>query len=674
MSRTKSGKRAVALAMAWSTAAAVHAGSVQSTVTLAGNAAGVQTVERRADGAIAVRFEYADRGRGPELEAVYRLGPNGLPVAVAIDGHEYFQAPVAERFAIAGERARWTNRGERGEVPAEAAARAFYASFDGVPEESALLASALLAAPGGRLALLPAGEGSAEVVATRRVAGADGGEVEARLVEIGGLAFAPFHVWLDPAGGLFAQVSPWFATVRAGYEASAAELQKAQDERSKAHFRSLAAALPRRPAGGFRIRNARLFDSEAKAVRPGWSVVVAGERIAAAGPDAELATPAGAEEIDAGGATLLPGLWDLHTHLGEGDGLLHLASGVLGVRDLANDVEAVGELARQWEAGETLGPRVVLAGFLDGPGPYAGPTKALVSTIEEARRWIDRYAALGYVQVKLYSSLDPRLVAPIAAYAHAQGMRVSGHVPAFMTAEQAVRAGYDEIQHANMLVLNFLFAEVPDTRTPARFSAVAENAAYLNLASPAVKSFLDLLAERGVVLDPTLAIFEGMFTARPGEVSPDLAAVADRLPPLVRRGALGGGLPVPEGKDEVYRASFRKLGRLVRAAWERGIRIVPGTDALAGFALHRELELYAEAGIPNLDVLELATLGSARLAGRERDLGSVRAGKLADFVLVAGRPDETISALRAVKTVVRAGALLDAAALCRALGVKPPGG
>ncbi len=652
-------------------ASALLAEPVVSKVTMAGNDAGSQTVERRADGSIVVHFEFNDRGRGPKLEATYRLDQAGLPISVAIEGNEYMKAPVAERFSFESGRASWKNRGEAGELAGSAAAGAFYASYDGPPEEIAFLARALLAAPGRRLALLPAGEGTAEVVESRTVRSSAGDPAEIRMIEIGGLGFAPFHVWLDAEGALFAQVSPWFAVVRAGFEANTAELQKPQDERSKQHSRRLASELPRRSPAGLRIRNARLFDSETKTIRDGWSVVVAGDRIAAVGPDAEIATPTGAPELDAGGATLLPGLWDMHGHLGEGDGLLNLAAGVLGARDLANDIDAVGELKRQWDAGETLGPRLVLSGFLDGPGPFAGPTKALASSFEEAKPWLDKYAELGYVQVKLYSSLKPELVAPIAAYVHSKGMRISGHIPAYMTAEQAVRAGYDEIQHANMLALNFLFDEVKDTRTPARFTAVAEKAHALDLSSPEVAAFLDLLEERGTVLDPTLSIFEGMFTAKAGEISPDFAAVADRLPPLVRRGFLGGGIPIPDGAADRYRASFRKLQALVLAAWKRGIRIVPGTDSLVGFALHRELELYAEAGIPNLDVLQIATLGSARIAGRERDSGSVRAGKLADFILIDGKPDERMSDIRKVTQIVRAGALIDAGAIYRAVGVQP---
>lgn len=666
---TKTTTAGAAALLLWASAAV--AGPVVSKVTLAGNDAGSQTVERRADGSVVVHYEFTDRGRGPKLDATYRLNRAGLPASLAISGNEYLKAVVAERFEVQAGRARWTNRGEHGDIAGTAAGDAFYSSYDSVPEEAALLANALLSAPGNRLALLPAGEATAKVVESRSVTSEAGEAAEVRLVELGGLSFAPTYIWLDSDGYLFAQVSPWFALVRAGFEAAASELQKPQDARSKAYYSDLATALRHRAPAGLRIRNARLFDSERKTIHEGWSVLVVGDRIAAVGPDAEVATPAGAETVDAAGATLLPGLWDMHTHLSEGDGLLHLAAGVLGARDLANDIDAVGELQRQWESGETLGPRTALAGFLDGPGPFAGPSQALAASFEEAKPWIDRYAELGYAQVKLYSSLKPELVAPIAAYVHGKGMRLSGHIPAFMTAEQAVRAGFDEIQHANMLVLNFLFDEVKDTRTPARFTAVAEKAAGLDLESPEVSKFLDLLAERNIVLDPTLSIFESMFTAQPGQVSPDFAVVADRLPPVVRRGFLGGGLPIPEGGAERYRASFRKLETLIHAAWKRGIRIVAGTDSLAGFALHRELELYSEAGIPNLDVLAIATLGAARVAGRERDLGSVRAGKLADFILVSGRPDETMSDIRKVKAVVRAGALLDVAAIDRALGVQP---
>ena len=148
----------------------------------------------------------------------------------------------------------------------------------------------------------------------------------------------------------------------------------------------------------------------------------------------------------------------------------------------------------------------------------------LVSTRDEALAAVDRYKQLGYVQIKLYSSLDPQLVPPIVARAHQLGMRVSGHVPNGMSAEQAVQAGFDEIQHVNFLFLNFQTGV--DTRTPQRFTAVAEHAADLDLGSPEVRNFLNLLKQRHIAIDPTVNVFETMFTDRAGVVSPAFAAVA----------------------------------------------------------------------------------------------------------------------------------------------------
>jgi imidazolonepropionase-like amidohydrolase len=254
--------------------------------------------------------------------------------------------------------------------------------------------------------------------------------------------------------------------------------------------------------------------------------------------------------------------------------------------------------------------------------------------------------------------------------AHKNGMRISGHIPAFMTAEQVVRMGFDEIQHANMLFLNFLADRVQDTRTPARFTAVAQHGAEVDPASERVQAFLRLLKERGVVLDPTVAIFESMFAGRPGATDPAYTAIAHRLPPQLRRGLLGGGLPVPEGMDQRYRDAHRMMLRMVKAAYDAGIPIVAGTDGFAGFTLHRELELYAEAGIPAPRVLQLATLGAARVAKRDADLGSIAPGKLADVILVDGGPAAKISDIRRVVTVVKDGTVYDPAALYQAIGVR----
>jgi imidazolonepropionase-like amidohydrolase len=102
-----------------------------------------------------------------------------------------------------------------------------------------------------------------------------------------------------------------------------------------------------------------------------------------------------------------------------------------------------------------------------------------------------------------------------------------------------------------------------------------------------------------------------------------------------------------------------------------GVPIEAGTDALAGFALHRELELDVEAGIPAPEVLKLATLGAARIMGMEKDLGTVRQGKLADLALIDGDPSLRISDVRKTVLTVKDGVVYRPAELYRELGVKP---
>jgi imidazolonepropionase-like amidohydrolase len=168
-----------------------------------------------------------------------------------------------------------------------------------------------------------------------------------------------------------------------------------------------------------------------------------------------------------------------------------------------------------------------------------------------------------------------------------------------------------------------------------------------------------------------LNIFESMMLDRPGAVSVGIAPVAARLPAQVRRGLYAGNLPIPEGMDERYKASWAKTLDLVRELYKAGIRIEAGTDSLAGFTLHRELELDAAAGIPPAEVLRLATYGAAQIMGMNRDLGAIQAGKLADVVLIDGDPTTRISDVRRTALVIKDGVLYQPAELYKELGVAP---
>jgi hypothetical protein len=640
------------------------ADTVRYTILQAGNPAGTELVVRQADGSLYFFEEYNDRGRGPRLETRVTLTPGGTLRTLSITGHDYWKQPVDERFTLRGDSAEWSSNLERGGRRLEGPA--LYSPFYGPVAGMALFIGA--AGTRGEVPLLPAGRARVTRVGERIVTA--GGQV-ARIAhyQIEGLGFTPVDFWADAENRLFAFVAgSWFRVMRPGWESIGDALAAAQDSLEKERDVQVARQLALHPGGAVVFRHASVFDAPSARLLREQAVIVRGNRIEWVGADSAVRVPAGARVIEARGKTLLPGLWDMHTHNGALDGRMHIAGGVTSVRDMANDIDDLRRLRLAWDSGLAIGPRVVMAGFIDGPGPYAGPTKVLVSTRDSALAWVDRYDSLGYEQIKLYSSIDTALVRPIAERAHALGLRVSGHIPNHMTAAKAVQAGYDEIQHINMLFLNFEGDSI-DTRTPSRFSAPGRFGADLDLGSDSVRAFLRLLQEHHTVIDLTLATFEGMYTVRPGTMDEGGRRIAGRMPVEVRRGLLSGGIAQNDSQQTRYRASWARMLAFAKVLDDNGIPIVAGTDCMAGFCLQRELELYSKAGIANTRVLQIATWGAATVMKRSDRLGAIRPGYLADLVLVDGDPVADMGDIEHTDLVMKDGVIYDPAAIYRTMGV-----
>jgi imidazolonepropionase-like amidohydrolase len=374
--------------------------------------------------------------------------------------------------------------------------------------------------------------------------------------------------------------------------------------------------------------------------------------------------------MDAANRFLMPGLWDVHQHFAGVDGAFDLVAGVTSARDMANDnVPLMARVAR-FDAGTELGPRVVLAGIVEGTGALAGPTPVRIENLKQAQDAVDWYAVHGYEQIKIYSSFPPALVRPIADMAHARGLRVSGHVPAFMRAREFIEAGADEIQHLNFIVLNF-FPDVKDTRSKDRYTITADKLQQLALDSPEFADFLRLLQARHTVLDPTLSVFQDLYSGAPGRCAHSLCPFIERFPPVTRRRLLSGAVAVPEGKEQVYAQALPALERLLRRLHDGGVTLMAGTDAFAGYTLHNELALYVEAGIPAPEVLRLATLTPAQVLGVDgpSQRGFIAPGKQADMILVDGDPAKDIGDLRHVWRTIKDGKVYDPAAIEQAMGM-----
>jgi imidazolonepropionase-like amidohydrolase len=583
-----------------------------------------------------------------------------------VTGNNYLKAPVHEDYALTSGAARWQNEVEHG--ARALTAPAMYVAMDPSPIETGLLAAAALH-HGGHLALLPEGEAHVSRVSDLTLQ-SSGEKKHVNLYAVAGLDYSPTYVWLEDNDAFFASVSDWLSVLPYPWQSSLPALRTAQNKVVEARSADLARTLIHRPSGPIAITHVDLFDAASATIVHDQTVITRGNRISSVGPAASAEVPAGAQLIDGRGKTLLPGLWDMHAHVADNDGLLNLAAGVTTVRDLANDIDTLLARRHRIENLEEVGTRIVLAGVIDGPGPYHGPTKVLVSTDEEGRAAVDNYKRLGYVQIKIYSSVPPAVVPAIIQEAHRLGMRVSGHIPAEMYADQCVELGYDEIQHANFLMLNFM-RDVTDTDTRSRFTAVAQRGAALDLQSPAMQSFMQLLLAHHIDLDPTLDVFEDMYMQGPGAIPPAFQPVADRLPPQVRRQLLSSGLAAPPGMQETYQRSFRNMLAMIGMMYRAGIPIEDGTDEMPGFSLHRELELDVEAGIPPNRVLQDATLNAARIMSMDDELGSIFPGKLADLDLIAGDPIANISNVRNVASTVKDGNLYNPAELDAALGIAP---
>jgi imidazolonepropionase-like amidohydrolase len=627
-------------------------------IFIQGNAAGTQTVERQPDGGTRAEYSFNDRGRGDHIIATWKLDDAGVPIEYDGRGNDYMKAPIEEHFEVKNGRAHWKNRSEQGDQPI--AGEAFYLPMNPPPEFFGVLARALLKAPNHKLILLPAGEATIEQV--------NSGSTRLTEYRITGLGFSPQPIWLDH-NGTSASVSPWFSVVPDGSETAIPQLLDAQQKTDAAWSERIARALAHAPGGDLVIHNARLFDPRDLRVIPGTTVVISGERVVRVAPDADVKASANAEIIDAHDRFLMPGLWDNHQHFTENDGALDLANGVTSARDMANDTDTFLRRVARFDNGTELGPRVLKAGIIDGTGEFAGPTKMRVDTADQAVQDVDWYADHGYAQIKIYSSVKPALVPIMADRAHARGLRVSGHVPAFMSARQFVEGGADEIQHLNFIVLNFLFPEVKETRNPDRFIKVAERAREFSPEKPEVREFINFLKDHNTVLDPTINVFEALFCGDPSAVTPGLEEIVPRFPPQVRRAIRSGALEVPPDKQEAYREAFPAMLRLLKAIYDAGVTIIPGTDALAGYTLHHELELYARAGIAPAEVLRMATWTPALVMGVDKDRGVIAPGKLADMILVEGDPMKNIRDINNITTVIKSGKVYDPAEIEKALGI-----
>jgi imidazolonepropionase-like amidohydrolase len=626
---------------------------------------GYFTRTRKPDGELATVFHVLENGRGPHVEATLRLAPGDLtPASFTATGKHTMGTKVAETFTRSGNRVEWKSEEEQGDRTLTGPA--FFIPIADGPFADLLVTAGRKA--GNRIALLPAGQAAIENVGTLEVTSGSNKKTLTGYA-IRGIHVSPKYTWFD-GDRWFGEFSSWQSIVTEGWEAAIPQVVNHQEALSRAAHAQLAKAnrhVP--PAAGLALTHASVLDIAKGTWLPDQTILIVGETIKAIGP--KLAIPPGAEVIDLTGKRVIPGLIDMHGHLGAEDGVLDIASGVTTVRDVGNDPDELDDLKKRWDDGTAIGPTIIRYGFIEGRNEKAASSVVTAETVDEAKAAVEYYAKRGYEGIKIYNSVKTELVPVLAKEAHARNMRVIGHVPVKMVANEAVRAGYDGLEHINQMMLNFFATKDTDTRDTTRFTLVGDKMPDFDLDGKPMREFIELLKKNKTVLDPTLAVFEDLYAGVPGKITAGMEDTVARMPVQLARQWLTGGLPLEGNKRELYARAWDKLLAAIKVMWKAKLHLVAGTDHVAGLMLHREIELFGKAGLPAIDALRTATTEAARGLQLDTKIGSIAAGKRADLAILSGDVLADLRQLRTIERTVRGGVVFTSAPLYASVGVKP---
>jgi imidazolonepropionase-like amidohydrolase len=470
---------------------------------------------------------------------------------------------------------------------------------------------------------------------------------------VGGLTWGRTWLWFDSAKRLIAAIAPntdasgQLQAVRQDFESALPDFLTKAAEHGMSQLRKNARAV-KSIKDVVAIVGGTLVDGTGKPPINDAVVVIQAGRIMSVGLRSQVNIPKGATIIDARGQTILPGLWDMHAHMRQVEwGPVYLAAGVTTIRDVGNDLEFVTAMRDAITSGRGLGPRMLLAGFIDATDPTS-VAGYHADTAEQARTLVNMYKWAGFDQIKVWNNIKPSILKVIIDEAHRLGLTVTGHVPKAVNAFQAVDAGQDQINHAA-----FILYSLPNG----------------NIDSAETKTALQFFRTHGTVIDPTLAVVEllthsvttPIATFEPGiaKVHPDVSATLNKL----------GVAP----EQSAGARSFFELELSIVAALHRlGVPIVAGTDLVVpGHSLHRELELYVKAGFTPMEAIQAATIVPARVMKMDKEVGTIEFGKRADLVITNGNPLDNISNIRNVKYVVTGGEIYDAEQLWQLVGFRP---
>lgn len=440
------------------------------------------------------------------------------------------------------------------------------------------------------------------------------------------------------------------------------------------------------------IRDVTVIDGTGAPPRAHQIVVIQNGRIAALGDTGAVPSPRGARIIDGGGRYVLPGFIDMHAHTSIGVVRMDttvkpprmmasedsaasrealrvlLAFGITTVRDPGGRAEATVALRDSLRLGLVVGPRMFTAGSPIDVIEVSGMVST-ARTEAEVRAEVARQAALGVDYVKLYASLSPALLRAGVAEAHARGIRAIAHLLGTSWTD-AANTGIDGIVHITpgspLLLDSAARAQFLKRFRGTQF--MLEWFSFVDLHSSEIQQMTQALVAHNVFIDPTLVTFEAMAWGDSARIldSRDLEYFA----PSLLAGSRVFNLTMGWKPDDftAARAAWPSVLAFTKHLYDAGVQLSAGTDmgnpfTVPGASFHRELQLLADARIPNLEILRIATRNGARSLGVESEIGSVAVGKVADLVVLDADPVADIRNTRRISFVVQGGKVLTPAEL-----------
>jgi imidazolonepropionase-like amidohydrolase len=420
------------------------------------------------------------------------------------------------------------------------------------------------------------------------------------------------------------------------------------------------------------LTHVRVIDGTGAPPRENQTLVIRDGAIAAIGSFASTPVPDGATTIDLTGKSVIPGLVMVHEHLyypngpgvygqlGESFSRLYLSGGVTTMRTGGN-VNGFMDLnmMRLIEAGQKPGPAIdATAPYLNGPNTFI--QMRVLKGPEDARRQVQYWTDEGATSLKTYMQITRGELAAALNEAHRRGIKVTGHLCSVTYAE-AAGLGIDNLEHGFFAATDFVADKKPD-QCPGQGAGQKTIAALDENCAP-FKALVKTLIDANVAITSTLTVFE---TFTPGRPKPPGLEV---LTPQLREQFEQNYARTAQNQDSIYTRLFPKGMALEYAFAKAGGLLIAGTDptggggVIPGFANHRQVELFVDAGFTPLEAISISTLNGAKYLGRDKTIGTLVTGKQADLVVINGNPAATIADIRKVETVFKQGVGYDPAKL-----------